>query len=94
MRPPSARWVDVSGSCDGGTLQDPRLRGDDVLLRGDDVLFLGDDFFFLGMTFYRGDDLLQPSKVTMRWLIFSAQILGPVPMPLGWKVDIDPVSLL
>jgi len=34
-----------------------------------------------------------------RWQILlrapnPAQILGPVPLPLGWKIDIDPVNLL
>ena len=42
---------------------------------------------------------VQRVRSKYRWQILihapnPSQILGPVPLPLGWQVDIDPVSLL
>jgi primosomal protein N' (replication factor Y) len=42
---------------------------------------------------------VQRIRSKYRWQILvrapnPSQVLGPVPLPLGWKVDIDPVSLL
>jgi primosomal protein N' (replication factor Y) len=42
---------------------------------------------------------VQRVRSKFRWQILvnapdPASVLGPVPMPLGWQVDIDPVSLV